>query len=157
LRKALPSTRPQQDLEAAVKDLVDDAVQSEGVVDIFHAAGVDRPDISILDDQFLQTFKDRPHENLRLKLLEKLMRDELQAMAQRNPARARSFRQMLEKTLQRYHSRLLDAAAVVRAMIEIRKQAEGDLRRARLLGLADDELAFYVSGNCLALFRLARE
>ena len=143
LRKALPSARPKRELEEAVKDLVDDAVESQGVVDIFQAAGIERPDISILDDKFLQTFKDRPHQNLRVRLLEKLMRDELHAMAQRNPARARSFREMLENTLQRYHSRLLDAAAVVRAMIEIRKQAEGDLRRARLLGLADDELAFY--------------
>lgn len=143
LLKVVPGGRPRREFEQAVRDLVDDAVESEGVVDIFKAAGLEQVDISILDDQFLQTFKDRPHENLRLKLLEKLMKDEFKALARRNPARARSFRAILEETLKKYHSRLIDAAAVVKAMIEIRQQAEGDQRRARLLGLVDEELAFY--------------
>ena len=143
LGKALGGGKPKRELEQAVRDLVDDSVESTGVVDIFDAAGIDKVDISILDDDFLQTFKDRPHENLRLKLLEQLIRDELKNLARRNPARAKSFRQMLEATLQSYHNRLIDAAAVVRAMIEIRKMSEGDKRRAQLLGLSDDELVFY--------------
>ena len=143
LGKALGGGKPKRELEQAVRDLVDDSVESTGVVDIFDAAGIDKVDIAILDDNFLQTFKDRPHENLRLKLLEQLIRDELKNLARRNPARAKSFRQMLEATLQKYHNRLIDAAAVVRAMIEIRKMSEGDKHRAQLLGLSDDELAFY--------------
>ena len=143
LGKALAKKAAKKTLDAAVRDLVDDSVQSEGVIDIFAAAGIDRLDISILDDAFLQTFKDRPHENLRLKLLEQLVHDQLKLLAKRNPTKAKSFRDMLEKTLQRYHSRLVDAAAVVQAMIEIRKEMEGDARRAKLLGLADEEIAFY--------------
>jgi type I restriction enzyme R subunit len=143
LLKAVLGDRPKRDLEEAVKDLVDDAVESEGVVDIFKAAGLDKVDISILDDKFLQTFKERPHENLRLQLLEQLMKEEFKKVARRNPARARSFQEMLQKTLQNYHNRLVDAAAVVKAMIDIRNQADGDKRRAKLLGLGDDELAFY--------------
>ncbi len=65
-----------QDLDSAVRDLVDEAVESEGVFDLFRAAGIDRADISILTDEFLQTFRDQPRQNLRLALLEKLVRDE---------------------------------------------------------------------------------
>jgi type I restriction enzyme R subunit len=143
LSKATPGRKPKVDLETAVRDLVDDAVESEGVVDIFKAAGIDKPDISILDDDFLQTFKDRKHENLRVKLLEQLLRDELQRRQRQNLAKSRSFRELLEKTLQRYHSRIIDAAAVVEEMIKMRKEMEASDARARELGLAEDELAFF--------------
>lgn len=113
------------------------------MVDIFKAAGIERADISILDDDFLQTFKDRPQENLRLKLLEKLIHDEIQLRAKRNLAKARSFREMLESTLKKYHNRLIDAAAVIKALIQIRKEMESDDQRAKQLGLEPDELAFY--------------
>jgi type I restriction enzyme R subunit len=141
--KALPGRRPDRNVERAVRDLVDASVESDGVVDIFRAAGVELADISILDDRFLQTFKDRPHENLRLKLLEKLVRDELDRRRARNLAKDRSFRELLEKTLQKYHNRLIDAAAVVKAMIEIRRELEADARRAEELGLEPEEVAFY--------------
>ena len=141
--KALPGTRPPMDIQRAVRDLVDDAVETTGVVDIFTVAGLPKADISILDDDFLQTFKDKPRENLRLKLLEKLLRDEIRGRRERNLARARSFQELLEATLERYHAGLVDAAAVIRAMIEIRKEMESDDRRSQALGLDEDELAFY--------------
>jgi len=126
-----------------VRDLVDDAVESEGVVDIFKAAGIDKADISILDDKFLQTFKDRKHENLRLKLLEQLLLDEIHRRQKQNLAKAKSFRELLENTLQRYHNRIIDAAAVVQEMIKMRQEMEAGDARAKQLDLADDELAFY--------------
>lgn len=131
------------ELDGAVRDLVDDSVESEGVVDIFAAAGIDRPDISILDEDFLQTFKNKPHVNLRLQLLEQLMRQEIQQREGRNLAQARSFKELLEQTLQKYHNRLIDAAAVIRAMIEIRQKIENEEKRAGDLGLEEEELAFY--------------
>jgi type I restriction enzyme R subunit len=134
---------PTRDIEKAVRDLVDDTVESEGVVDIFKAAGITRADISILDDNFLQTFKDRPLPDLRLKLLEKLLADEIHMRAKKNLAKAKTFRELLEATLQKYHNRLIDAAAVIRAMIEIKKDMEASDQRAGQLGLAEDELAFY--------------
>ena len=143
LSKALPGRKPKRDIEQAVRDLVDDHVESDGVVDIFASAGIEKADISILDNEFLHTFKDRPHENLRLKLLEQLIRDEIQRRHQRNLAKAKSFREMLEATLKRCHARLIDAAAVVKAMIQMRVEMEADARRAAELGLADEELAFY--------------
>jgi type I restriction enzyme R subunit len=143
LQKALPGGHPKATLEQAVRDIVDDAVQSEGVVDIFTAAGLKRADISVLDDKFLQTFKDQPHQNLRLVLLEKLMADEIRRRRARNLAQAKSFRELLEKTLQRYHNRLIDAAAVIAEMLRMKQDMEASEARARELGLTDDELAFY--------------
>ncbi|MBC8063329.1 MAG: DUF3387 domain-containing protein, partial [Chlorobia bacterium] len=107
------------------------------------AAGIDKADISILDDSFLQTFKDRPHENLRLKLLEQLMRDELTRMKARHGITVKSFQELLEATLRKYHNRLIDAAAVVNAMIDMRKQWEASRVRAEHLGLTEEELTFY--------------
>ncbi|MGE5609482.1 MAG: type I restriction endonuclease subunit R [Bacillota bacterium] len=145
ISKALPGKKPKRDLEQAVRDLVDDTVESEGVVDIFRAAGIPRADISILDDKFLQTFKDRRLENLRLKLLEQLVRDEIQLRQKKNLAKAKSFRELLEATLQRYHNRLIDAAAVIKAMIAIKKDIEAEDARAKTLNLEPEEVAFYDS------------
>lgn len=114
-------------------------------MDIFRVAGIARADISILDDHFLQTFKDRSQPDLRLKLLEKLLVDEIHRRARTNLAKARTFRELLEATLQKYHNRLIDAAAVIRAMLEIKRDMERADERAGQLGLAEDELAFYVA------------
>ncbi len=141
LVKHLDDCRPQ--LETAVRDLVDDSVESEGVVDIFKVAGIERADISILDDRFLQTFKDRPLVNLRLKLLEKLMYEEIASRQSRNLAMAKSFRELLEQTLRKYHNRLIDAAAVIKAMLQIHREIQESEVRAKELGLDEEELAFY--------------
>ncbi|MBI2528706.1 MAG: type I restriction endonuclease subunit R [Candidatus Rokubacteria bacterium] len=143
LGKTLPGAKPGQELERAVRDLVDDSVESQGMVDIFKIAGIARADISILDDAFLQTFKDRPLADLRLRLLTKLVSDEIQARQPRNLAQAQSFKELLEQTLQRYHNRLIDAAAVIKAMLEIRLEMSRADERAAQLGLEADELAFY--------------
>ena len=154
INKALPGKKPHRELEQAVRDLVDDAVESEGVVDIFRAAGIEKADVSILDDRFLQAFKDMPQENLRLKLLEKLIRDEIQVRLKANLARARSFREMLENTLTKYHNRLIDAAAVIRALIQIRKDMDADQQRAAAMNLSEEELAFYdaVAANAATVY-----
>jgi type I restriction enzyme, R subunit len=120
-----------------------DNVESEGVVDIFAAAGLEKADVSIIDDKLLATFKDRPHEDLRLKLLNRLLEDTIRQHEQRNVAKAKSFGKMLEETLQRYHNRLISAASVVQLMIEIRKEMDADRERAKELHLEEDELAFY--------------
>jgi type I restriction enzyme R subunit len=153
--KLSPGTKPRtQALDRAVRDLVDEHVASEGAVDIFQAAGLERADISILDDQFLQTFKDRPQENLRLKLLQRLVENEIQLRRKQNITRARSFKELLEATLQKYHNRLIDAAEVVRVMIQIRQDMAAEEQRARALGLDADELAFYdaVAVNFFGLY-----
>src|SRR4029077_20589006 len=114
-----------------------------GIVDIFKLAGIDKPDISILDEKFLQTWKGRPLEDLRLKLLERLLRDEISTRERHNLVKARSFRQMLEAMLSKYHNRVIDAAAIVEEMIRMRREMDADSRRAAELGIGKDELAFY--------------
>lgn len=154
LRKLETGRKREEQIETAVRDLVDETIESEGVVDIFKVAGIDQPDVSILDDQFLQTHKDRPLENLRVKLLEKLMSEEIQSRQKRNVAKAKSFRELLQSTLQKYHNRLIDAAAVIQAMIEIRKEMDTEDSRANELGLDPEELAFYdaVSENYQTIY-----
>jgi type I restriction enzyme R subunit len=141
--KSLPGRKPPKSLERAVRDLVDESVGAAGVVDVFKAAGLEKADLSILDDRFLQTFRDRPNPNLRLKLLEQLMRDEIRQRQPKNLAQAKSFQQLLENTLTRYHNRLIDAAAVIEAMMRIRKEMTEADERAAALGLEADEVAFY--------------
>ena len=143
LQKTIPGRGPEREVENAVRDLVDDSVGSEGVVDVFEVAGIERPDLSILDDEFLQTFKDKPLPNLRLKLLEKLLADEIRERRARNVTKARSFMALLTETLRKYHNRLIDAASVIRAIIQIRDEMLADDARAQELGLEKDELAFY--------------
>ena len=122
LLKSLPGEGPVPDVERAVHDIVDKSIEADEIVDIYRAAGIERPDVSILDDGFLQTFKDQKNADLRLKLLNKLLGDEIRSHEQRNLAKARSFRELLETTLLKYHNRLIDAASVIREMIAIRKQ-----------------------------------
>ena len=143
LQKTVVGRRPDRGLERAVRDLVDESVAAGGVVDIFDAAGLPRADVSILDEEFLQTFPGQPRQNLRLKLLARLLSDEIARRERSNLAKARSFRELLEKTLAKYHGRLIDAAAVVRAMLEIRKDMQRDDERAAALALDPEELAFY--------------
>jgi type I restriction enzyme R subunit len=148
VRRQVGKTRPgpaesTRDLDRAVRDLIDDHVESEGVVDIFRLAGIEKADISILDDKFLQTWKGRPLEDLRLKLLEKLLRDEISVRESQNLVKARSFRDMLETMLAKYHNRVIDAAAIVEEMIRMRHEMDADAMRATELGLGADELAFY--------------
>jgi type I restriction enzyme R subunit len=143
LQKTEPGTKSKTDVEKAVRDLVDEHIESEGVYDIFKVAGIEKADLSILDDNFLQTFKNKPLPNLRLKLLEKLLADELSNHERKNLAKAKSFRVMLEETIQRYHNRLIDAAAVIKAMLEIKKDIDQDAKRAEALGISEEELAFY--------------
>lgn len=144
LMKALPGKKPKRDLEHAVRDLVDRTIKSEGVFDIFKLAGIEKVDISILDDDFLQTFKNKPHQNLRLKMLEKIMRDEIGRRQKKNLTQAKSFKKLLDETLEKYHKRIIDAAMVIETMVQIRKDMDNQDQRIHELGLKnDEELAFY--------------
>jgi type I restriction enzyme, R subunit len=144
LRKTLPpAVDTDRDRERAVRDLVDRSLSTDGIVDIFEAAGLDKPDISVLDEAFLEEFKSKQQENLRLKLLEKLLQDEIRLRQRSNLKKYRSFREMLESTLERYHAGTITAAEVVQAMVQIRKEIQEEDRRKKETGLTDEELAFY--------------
>ena len=143
VKRATAEARPEEDLDHAVRQLVSRAVASEGVVDIFAAAGLDKPDISILSDEFLAEVRGMHHRNLAVELLQKLLKGELATKRKKNLVQARSFAEMLEQTLRRYQNRAIEAAQVIEELIELaRNMREADARGEKL-GLSDDELAFY--------------
>ena len=148
-----PSPKDEQKAKA-VRDLLDRSIESKGVVDIFAAAGIEKADISILDEKFLEEFKSHEQENLRLKLLQKILADEIRVREKTNLAKYRSFKEMLEQNLQKYHNRAIQAADVVRVMIEIRKDMDNEAARSKTLNLSPEEIAFYdaVAVNAAKLF-----
>ena len=143
---AKPSTAEEtqyETTEQAIKQLVSKAVVSEGVVDIFTAAGLEKPDVSILSDEFLAEVRDLPHKNVAIELLEKLLNDEIRTRSQKNVVQGRSFASMLERSIRTYQNRAIEAAQVIEELIEIAKEIRQAQERGDDLGLSDEELAFY--------------
>ncbi len=144
LRKLNPrAKRSVEDLERAVQDLLDESIAAQPAVDIFAVAGLDTPDISILDEAFLAGFGQAEQPDLQVRLLEKLLRDDLENRKRQNLARYRSFRRMLDEAIARYNNRAIQAADVIAVMVEIRQQQLRDEQRKQELGLSDEELGFY--------------
>ena len=113
------------------------------MIDIFAAAGMDRPDISILSDEFLAEVRDMPQRNLALEVLRKLLSDEIKARLRKNLVQSRSFAEMLEKSIKKYQNRSIDAAQVIAELVELAKDMRAAHSRGEELGLTDDEIAFY--------------
>ena len=142
-KRAAGEARPEEDLDLAVRQIISRAVASEGVTDIFAAAGLDKPDISVLSDEFLAEVQDMPHRNLAVELLQKLLRGEVSSRRRKNVVQARSFAEMLEQTLRRYQNRAIEAAHVIEELIELARDMREASARGEGLGLSEDELAFY--------------
>ncbi len=135
--------RSPEEVESAIRQLVSRAVYSTEVVDIFAAAGLEKPDISILSDEFLADVKRLPQRNLALELLKKLISDEIKTRMSKNVVQARSFAEMLEQAVRKYQNRALEAAQVIDELIRIAKEIRLAESRGKDLGLSDDEVAFY--------------
>ena len=132
-----------EDLDAAIRQIVSGAISSDGVIDLFAAAGMKKPDISILSDEFLENVKKSPHRNLQIELLKKLLADEIKAQTRKNVVQAKRFSELLEKTLLAYQNRTLEAVEVIAQLIEMAKEFRDTPKRNEALGLTEDELAFY--------------
>ncbi|GAB4175655.1 MAG: type I restriction endonuclease subunit R [Wenzhouxiangellaceae bacterium] len=144
LAKRAPSdARPEEELDHAVRSIISRAVAPEGVVDIFAAAGLDRPDISILSDHFLAEVRGMPQRNLAVELLQKLLKGELKERRRKNVVQARSFAEMLEQTIRKYQNRAIEAAQVIEELIALAREMRDANARGEQLGLSEDELAFY--------------
>jgi len=130
-------------LDHAIRQIVSQAVASDAVMDIFAAAGLKNPDISILSDQFLADVREMEHKNLAVELLRKLLNDEVKARAKHNLVQARSFADLLEKSVRRYQNRAIEAAQVIEELIELAREMREAQQRGDKLGLSRDELAFY--------------
>jgi type I restriction enzyme R subunit len=131
------------EIETAIKQVVDQAIVSEQVVDIFDAAGIKKPELSVLDDDFLEEMRDMKHKNLALEVLKKLLNDEIKVRAKHNVVQSRSLMEMLESSIKRYQNNLISAAEIIQEMIELAKEIKAADSRGDLLGLSKDELAFY--------------
>lgn len=131
------------DIDHAIRQIVSKAIVSDQVIDIFAAAGLKNPDISILSDQFLAEVRGMKHRNLAVELLRKLLNDEVKARAKHNLVQARSFADLLEKSVRRYQNRAIEAAQVIEELIELAKEMRAAQKRGEELGLSSDELAFY--------------
>ena len=142
-KRAEGEARPEEDLDHAVRQLVSRAVASDGVVDIFAAAGLEKPDVSILSEEFLAEVRDMPRRNLAVELLRKLLTGELAVRRRKNVVQARSFAEMLERTLLRYRNRAVEAAQVIEELIQLARDLRAANARGEALGLSEDELAFY--------------
>jgi len=144
LAKSSPAdARPEEELGHAVRQMISRAVAPEGVVDIFAAAGLDKPDISILSDEFLAEVRGMPQRNLAVELLQKLLKGELKTRQRKNVVQARSFAEMLERTIRKYQNRAMEAAQVIEELIQLAKEMREANARGEQLGLTEDELAFY--------------
>ena len=142
-KRSATEARPEEELEHAVRQIISRAVASEGVIDIFAAAGLEKPDISILSDEFLAEVRGMKRRNLAVELLQKLLKGELAARRRKNVVQARSFAEMLEETLRRYQSRAIEAAQVIEELIQLAREMREANARGDELGLSEDELAFY--------------
>ncbi len=144
LAKGTPGEhRSDEELDLAIRQIVSRAVVSGGVVDIFAAAGLRKPDISILSDEFLAEVRGLPQRNLAVELLQKLLKGEIKARSRRNVVQARSFAELLEQSLRRYQNRAIETAKVIEELIALAKEMRAASARGESLGMTEDELAFY--------------
>jgi type I restriction enzyme R subunit len=142
-KRAPGDARPEEDLDHAVRQIISRAVAPEGVIDIFAAAGLAKPDISILSEEFLAEVRGMPQRNLAVELLQKLLKGELAARRRKNVVQARSFAEMLEQTIRRYQNRAIEAAQVIEELIALARDMREANARGEKLRLSEDELAFY--------------
>ncbi|WP_296541651.1 DUF3387 domain-containing protein [Rhodoferax sp.] len=145
LNKQSSSNRktPEQ-IDAAIRQLVSKAITTEGqVIDVFTAAGLPRPDISILSDQFLAEVRGLKHKNVAAELLEKLLKDELKVRSRRNLVQAQVFSEKLKQSLNAYHNRAISTMQVLEELIQLARDMDAASKRGEVLGLTEDEVAFY--------------
>ena len=142
-KRASVDARPEEELDHAVRQIISRAVASEGMIDIFAAAGLEKPDLSILSEEFLDEVRGMPQRNLAVELLQKLLKGEVATRRRKNVVQARSFAQMLEQTLRRYQNRAVEAAQVIEELIQLARELREATARGEKLGLSEDELAFY--------------
>ena len=142
-KRAPGEARPEEELDHAVRQIISRAVAAEGVVDIFAAAGLEKPDLSILSDEFLAEVRGMPRRHLAVELLQKLLKGEIRTRRRKNLVQARSFAEMLEQTIRKYQNRTIEAAQVIEELIALAREMREADRRGELLGLSEEELAFY--------------
>lgn len=131
------------EVETAIKQIVDDALSSDGVIDVFEAAGVATPSVSILSDEFLLEVKSMQQKNVAFELLKKLLSDEVRVRKTKNIVQGKKFSEMLESVVKRYHNNQIDSAQVLAELSEIAREMRLEDHKSDELGLSPEEYAFY--------------
>ena len=129
--------------ETAIKQILSKALVSDRVVDIFAAAGLNKPDISILSDEFLAEVRDMPQKNLAFEMLKKLLNDQIRIRLKKNIVQQRSFLELLEKAIKAYTNKSIETAEIIQELIDLAKKIREEQNRGKDLGLNEDEIAFY--------------
>ena len=145
---------PPSQLGHAVRQIVANAIVTDEVIDVYSAAGLERPDISVLSEEFLLEVQGMEHKNLAAAVLERILRDQVRAKRRESLVQARSFEEMLEAAVQRYLNRSVATTQVIQELIDLARKFRGLGKRAEELGLSREELAFY---DALAENESARE
>ncbi|GMQ25731.1 type I restriction endonuclease subunit R [Algoriphagus sp. oki45] len=139
------SGRTDEEIETTIRQVIDQALVSEQVIDVFDAAGIKKPDISILSEDFLMELKGMEHKNVALEVLKKLLNDEIKARSKKNLVKSKSLKEMLENSIKKYHNKILTAAEVMDELIKLSKEIVNMDSEAKKLGLSDFEYAFYTA------------
>ena len=139
------SGRTDEEIETTIRQVIDKALVSEQVIDVFDAAGIKKPDISILSEEFLMELKGMEHKNVALEVLKKLLNDEIKSRAKKNLVKSRTFLEMLENSIKKYHNKILTAAEVMDELIRLSKEIVATDQEANQMGLTDFEYAFYTA------------
>jgi type I restriction enzyme, R subunit len=147
------------ELDVAVKQIVSEHISGTGVIDIYAEAGMEQPDLSLIDEGFIDKFRQSDRPNLQIEMLKRLLSDEIQLVGKRNLVAGRAFSEMLAGSMLRYQNHALDAAAVVAELVALAKQLKHEHERGTELGLREDELAFYdaICQNDSAVLELGDE
>lgn len=132
-----------EEIDSAIKQIVSKAVASDGVIDIFDAAGLKKPDISILSDSFLEEVKGMKHKNLAFEALKQLLNNEIKNQSKNNLVQSKTFSKMLEDTIKKYQNKTIEVTEVLNNLVELGKNMRESIKRGEELGLSPDELAFY--------------
>jgi type I restriction enzyme R subunit len=137
--------RTDEEIETTIRQVIDKALVTEPVVDVFDAAGLKKPDISILSEEFLMELKGMEHKNVALEVLKKLLNNEIKSRAKKNLVKSKTLREMLENTIKKYHNKILSAAEVIEELISLSKEIVEMDKEAKAMGLSDFEYAFYTA------------
>jgi type I restriction enzyme, R subunit len=134
-----------EEIETTIRQVIDQALVTDQVIDVFDAAGIKKPDISILSDEFLMEVRNMDHKNIALEILKKLLHDEIKSRTKKNLIQSKTLMELLENSIKRYHNKILTAAEVIEELIQLGKEIQSLDKKPSELGLTDFEYAFYTA------------
>lgn len=134
-----------EEIETVIRQVIDKALVTEQVIDVFDAAGIKKPDLSILSEEFLLEVKNMEHKNIALEVLKKLLNNEIKSRIKSNLVQSKSLMEMLENAIKKYHNKILTAAEVIEELIELAKEIQKMDKEPEEMGLSEYEYGFYTA------------